>query len=328
MKRTGDKAAIAEHVYREGKSKASVPNVKIIVVGSSNTDLVVKSPRIPVVGETILGGDFIMVAGGKGANQAVAAARLGARVQLVARLGDDTFGRKSLEGLIADGLDISHVTLMPDVPSGVALITVDDAGDNAIVVAPGANARLCPEDVQRAAGDIRSADVVVAQLEVPLDAVECAARMARDAGVPFILDPAPAQRLPPGLLTMVDVLTPNESEARLLTGIDVVDKDSASHAARQLLALGVKAVIVKMGSQGCLLASGDAMHFIPALKVTVVDTTAAGDAFSGSLAVGLAQGHSLHEAAVFATRVAAFSATRRGAQPSMPTLREVEAFRP
>jgi ribokinase len=303
-------------------------NVRIVVVGSSNTDLVVKSPRIPAVGETVLGGDFIMVPGGKGANQAVAAAKLGARVQLVARLGHDAFGRHSLENFAAVGLDTTYVTSMPDTPSGVALITVDDEGNNAIVVAPGANAGLGCEDVRRAEADIRSADAVVAQLEVPLDAVECAARLAHDARVPFILDPAPARRLSPELLARVDVLTPNESEARILTGIEVTDVDSAGRAARELLTLGVKAVIVKMGARGCLLATNAVAEFIPAFEVEVVDTTAAGDAFTGSLAVGLAQGQSLRDAAVFATRVAALSVTKRGAQPSMPTLREVEAFRP
>ncbi|MBN1362203.1 MAG: ribokinase [Sedimentisphaerales bacterium] len=303
-------------------------DVRIVVVGSSNMDLVVKSPRIPAAGETVLGGDLIMVPGGKGANQAVAAARLGAHVQFVARLGNDVFGRNCLENFASVGLDTAHVTMTPNAPSGVALITVDDAGQNAIVVAPGANARLSPEDVRRAAADIRSAGAVVTQLEVPLDTVQCAAELARDAGVPFILDPAPARKLSPTLLALVDVLTPNETEARILTGIDVTDENSACEAARRLLASGVKVAIVTMGAQGFLLATGDTTEFFAAAPVKAVDTTAAGDAFTGSLAVGLARGQSLREAATFAGRVAALSVTRRGAQSSMPTRQEVEEFHP
>jgi ribokinase len=297
-----------------------------VVVGSSNMDLVVRSPRIPVPGETILGGDFLMVPGGKGANQAVAAARLGAQAVLVARLGDDLFGRKSLENFRAEGLDTRHVTLTRDTPSGVALITVDTAGNNAIVVAPGANARLSPADVRRAESDIRSAGAVVAQLEVPLPTVQCAAELAREAGVPFILNPAPGQILTPALLAMVAVLTPNETEAQILTGVEVVDADSARQAAEKLRNLGVQAVIVTMGAQGFLLADGRGRELVAALKVNVVDTTAAGDAFTGGLAVALGQGRSLRDAALLANRVAALSVTRRGAQPSMPTSREVADF--
>jgi len=299
---------------------------QIVVVGSSNMDLVVRSSRIPVPGETILGGDFLMIPGGKGANQAVAAAKLGARVHFVARLGNDVFGRKSLDNFRAEGLDTTYVSLTGDAPSGVALITVDHAGNNAIVVAPGANARLSPDDVRRAEDQIRSAGAVVAQLEVPVATVQCVAEIADEAGVPFILNPAPAQELATALLEKVAVLTPNESETRILTGIEAVDEGSARKAARKLLAAGVEAVIVTMGSKGFLLADGDAMEFIPAVEVKAVDATAAGDAFTGSLAVALAQGESLREAALFANRVAAFSVTRLGAQPSMPTRQELEEF--
>ncbi len=298
----------------------------IVVVGSSNMDLVVKSARIPVPGETILGGDFLMVPGGKGANQAVAAAKLGARVHFVARLGNDLFGRKSLENFRLGGLDATYVSLTSDAPSGVALITVDEAGNNAIVVAPGANARLSPDDVRRAEAEIRSAGAVVAQLEVPLATVQCAAEIACKAGVPFLLNPAPAQPLDESLLSKAAVLTPNESEAQILTGIEVVDEDSARKAARKLLDAGAKAVIVTMGARGFLLAEDGATEFVPAMKVKAVDATAAGDAFMGSLAVGLAQGQSLREAALFANRVAAFSVTRLGAQTSMPTRQELDEF--
>ncbi len=298
----------------------------IVVVGSSNMDLVVKSSRIPIPGETILGGDFLMVPGGKGANQAVAAAKLGAQVHFVARLGNDLFGRKSLENFRLEGLDTTYVSLTSDAPSGVALITVDEAGNNAIVVAPGANARLSPEDVRRAGDAIRSAGAVVAQLEVPLATVECAADIAHEAHVPFLLNPAPAQPLSPSLLDKVAVLTPNETEARILTGIEVVDDGTARRAARKLVRSGARAVIVTMGARGFLLADGSTMEFVPAIKVKAVDATAAGDAFAGSLAVGLAQGQGLRKAALFANWVAAFSVTRLGAQPSMPTRPELEEF--
>lgn len=289
-------------------------------------DLVVKSPRIPVPGETVLGGEFLMVAGGKGANQAVAAAKLGAKVFFVARLGNDLFGRKSLDNFRLEGLDATYVSLTSDAPSGVALITVDHAGNNAIAVAPGANARLSPEDVRRAEAEIRSAGAVVAQLEVPMSTVQCAAEIARDADVPFILNPAPAQWLSPALLGKVSVMTPNETEARILTGVDVVDAASARKAAELLLSAGVKAVIVTLGSKGFLLAEGNTTELVPAMEVKTVDTTAAGDAFTGSLAVGVAQGRSLCEAALFANQVAAFSVTRLGAQPSMPTRQELAEF--
>ena len=295
-----------------------------MVVGSSNMDLVVRTPRISVPGETILGGDFLTVPGGKGANQAIAAARLGAHVCFVARLGDDLFGRKSLENFQRECLDTRFVTLTSHVPSGVALITVDDAGNNAIVVAPGANGRLSPDDVRRAESEIGSAGAVVAQLEVPMATVQCAAELANKAGVPFILNPAPAQKLSPALLNMVAVLTPNETEAQILTGVTVVDEDSARWAVERLLKTGVKAVILTMGAKGFLLADGSATEFVPALKVRAVDATAAGDAFTGSLAVSLAEGRTLRESAMFANRVAALCVTRMGAQPSMPTRQEVE----
>ena len=299
---------------------------KIVVVGSSNMDLVVKSPRIPAKGETILGGDFIMSPGGKGANQAVAAAKLGAEVFFVAKLGDDIFGRQSLSNLQKVAVRIEYIIQTNEAPSGVALITVDDAGDNVIVVAPGANLKLSPEDVKHAQSAITSSGAVAAQLEVPLETVEFAARLANDAGVPFILDPAPAQKLSPELLRMVDVLTPNETEAEILTGIEVTDEKSALVAAKDLLQRGVKAVILTMGAQGYLLATKDGAEFVPSVKVDAVDTTAAGDAFTGSLGVGLAQGKTLRDAAIFANHVAALSVTKMGAQSSMPDAEHVENF--
>ena len=304
--------------------KQDVPT--IAVVGSSNMDLVVKSERIPVTGETILGGDFIMVPGGKGANQAVAAAKLGARVFFIAKLGDDIFGSQSLNNFENEGVNTKYVLQTKDAPSGVALIMVDDDGNNIIVVAPGANHKLTTEDVKEAESDIALSGALVAQLEVPIETIEFAAGLANKSNVPFILDPAPAQQLSEQLLKMVDVLTPNETEAKILTGIEVKDRDSAGAAAQKLLECGVKNVILTMGASGYLTVSDEGTEFVEARKVTAVDSTAAGDAFTGSLAVGLARGQSLSEAALFANDVAAVSVTKMGAQPSMPTVQEVEAF--
>ena len=304
--------------------KQDVPT--IAVVGSSNMDLVVKSNRIPAIGETILGGDFIMVPGGKGANQAVAAAKLGARVFFIAKLGKDIFGSQSLANFEKEGVNTKYVLQTEEAPSGVALIMVDDDGNNLIVVAPGANHKLSPEDVKEAETDIASSGALVAQLEVPIETIEFAAGLANKNNVPFILDPAPAQKLSPQLLEMVDVLTPNETEAQILTGVEVKDRDSAGAAARKLLDCGVKTVILTMGVNGYLTVNKEGMEFVPAKKVKAADSTAAGDAFTGSLAVGLAQGKTLAEAALFANNVAAVSVTKMGAQPSMPTVREVESF--
>ncbi len=289
-------------------------------------DLVVKSPRIPAVGETILGEDFIMTPGGKGANQAVAAAKLGAEVYFIAKLGDDVFAEQSLNNFKKEGVNTKYVIQTNEAPSGVALIIVDDAGNNVIVVAPGANQMLSPDDVKKAESDITSSGALVAQLEVPLETVEFAAQLANNCGVLFILDPAPAQKLRPELLKMVDVLTPNETEAQILTGIEVTNEDSARAAAKKLLGYGVKSVILTMGAKGFLLADNDRMEFVPAVKVDAVDATAAGDAFTGSLAVGLAQGRELFDAALFANQVAALSVTKMGAQSSMPIREAVESF--
>jgi len=299
---------------------------KIVVVGSSNMDLVVKTHRIPTKGETILGGDFIMTPGGKGANQAVAATKLGAEVYFVAKLGDDIFGRQSLSNFQKVGINTDYVEQTKEAPSGVALITVDDAGDNVIVVAPGANLKLSPDDVKKVQSTIASSGAVAAQLEVPLETVECAAQLTNDAGVPFILDPAPAQKLSNKLLQMVDIIKPNETEAEILTGIKVTDEKSAHAAAVDLLQCGVKTVILTMGSKGYLLATKETMEFVPSIKVNAVDATAAGDAFTGSLAVGLAQGKTLKDAALFSNYVAALSVTRIGAQSSMPDAEQVENF--
>jgi len=289
-------------------------------------DLVVKAPRIPAAGETILGEHFIMTPGGKGANQAVAAAKLGAEVYLVAKLGDDVFGQESLNNFKKVGVNTQYVVRTNEAPSGVALITVDQGGNNVIVVAPGANQQLSPEDVEAARPAIASAGALVAQLEVPLQTVESAARLAHDCNVPVILDPAPARELGSELLGMIDVLTPNETEARILTGTEVTDEDSARTACESLLERGVKAVVLTMGAKGFLLADGGRMEFVRAVEADAVDATAAGDAFAGSLAVGLARRQGLLDAAVFANYVAALSVTKMGAQSSMPSRQAVAAF--
>jgi len=289
-------------------------------------DLVVKSSRIPALGETILGRDFIMTPGGKGANQAVAAAKLGVEVYFIAKLGDDIFAEQSLKNFKKEGVNTKYVIQTNEAPSGVALITVDDTGNNVIVVAPGANRMLSSNDVEKAESDIASSGALVAQLEVPLETIEFAAQLANNSGVPFILDPAPAQELRPELLKMVDVLTPNETEAQILTDTEVTDEYSARRTAKKLLEYGVKSVILTMGAKGFLLAKDDRMEFVPSIKVDAVDATAAGDAFTGSLAVGLAQGKTLTDAATFAKYVAALSVTKMGAQSSMPTREAVEDF--
>ncbi len=279
------------------------------------------------MGETILGEDFIMTPGGKGANQAVAAAKLGAEVYFIAKLGEDVFAEQSLKNFKKESVNTKYVIQTEEAPSGVALITVDNTGNNVIVVAPGANQMLSPNDIRKAESDIASSGALVAQLEVPLETVEFAAQLANESGVSFILDPAPAQKLSPELLKMVDVLTPNETEAQILTGIEVTsNRDSARTAAKKLLEYGVKSVILTMGAKGFLLANDGRMEFVSAVKVDAVDATAAGDAFTGSLAVGLAQGKTLADAATFANYVAALSVTKMGAQSSMPAREAVESF--
>ena len=302
-------------------------HAKVIVVGSSNMDLVVKSERIPAVGETILGGDFLMVPGGKGANQAVAAARLGAEVYFIARLGEDIFAEASLKNFRKVGVKTKYINRTSNAPSGVALIAVDNKGNNLIVVAPGANSMLSVEDVQKAESDIENSGAVVAQLEIPIETVEFAAQLAHKHKVPFILDPAPARDLSPELLQKVDVLTPNETEAQMLTDVKVEDEKSARTAAEKLMAAGVRSVIITMGSTGDLLAQNGSFDFVEAPKVKAVDSTAAGDAFTGALACGIAAGKSITEAAAFANCVAAVSVTKMGAQPSMPTRKIMEDFK-
>ena len=298
---------------------------RIVVIGSTNTDLVTRVARIPAPGETVLGGDLEIVAGGKGANQAVACARLGGDVTFVARIGDDAFGQNALDGFRREGLNVSHVSVTPDVPSGVALISVNEAtGENAIVVAPGANTLLSPQDVDAAADAFDGARAVVVSLEVPLETVARAIEAGHARKIPVLLNPAPARALPPDLLARVSLLTPNESEARLLCGL--TDDFSSLDELAALLDLGVQTAVVTLGARGAALVTPDGIEHVPGYPVAAVDTVAAGDCFTGAVAVEIALGRPLRDAARFACAAAALSVTRKGAQPGLPTREEVTAF--
>lgn len=299
---------------------------RIVVVGSVNTDMVVVSEKIPSPGETVTGGQFVMAAGGKGANQAVAAARLGAEVTLIARVGADVFGDQAIENFRREGIRTDHIVRDPDHATGTALILVDRKGENSISVASGANFAMTVDDVKAALAAIGPFDVLLLQLETPMDVVQAAASIAKAASATVILDPAPAAPLEGSLLRNVDILTPNESEATLLTGCEVADEASARSAAAKLQTLGARNVIVTLGGQGSLLATSESAVMIPCPKVEVRDTTAAGDAFNGGLAYALGLGKTLEESVAWATRVGSLAVTKLGAQPSLPTLAEVEGF--
>lgn len=300
----------------------------IVVVGSINLDLVTRAHHIPRPGETIIGSDFQTFYGGKGANQAVAAAKLGHPTFMVGNVGDDSFGPQLRQALEDVGVKTDAVKTVPG-SSGVALITIGAGGENNIVVVPGANALLTPEQVEEAAPILRQAGFILAQLEIPLETVEYLGDFSAKNGIPLMLDPAPARDLPPALLKNVNWLTPNESETEILAKASVRGDDhaSAGAAAEQLLASGPEHVLLKLGAHGCLIAErGQPKQLIPAFPIEAVDSTAAGDAFNGALAVGLLRGESASESARFACAVAAISVSRHGAQPSMPTLEEVEEF--
>ncbi|HEX9029583.1 MAG TPA: ribokinase [Anaerolineales bacterium] len=296
----------------------------LTIVGSLNMDLVVRAGHLPASGETILGRDFRTIPGGKGANQAVSAARLGGKVQMVGRVGQDSNGEILRSNLKAEGIVVDFVETDPALPSGVALITLDEAGNNTIVVASGANMAIAPQDVSRAFGQIASMDALVMQLESPLDCVLAAARLGRQRGACVVLNPAPARPLSVEIYQSIDVLVPNETETSLLTGLPVNTLEQAETAGRRLLELGAGKVVLTLGSRGALAfePGKDALH-IPSHVVEVVDTTAAGDAFVAGLAVGLAEGMSLPDATRLGNAAGAVAVTRLGAQPSMPTRQEV-----
>ena len=297
---------------------------KIIVVGSSNTDMVVKSQKLPAPGETVTGGEFLLAAGGKGANQAVAAARLGGNVTFIAKTGNDVFGQQSIQQYNAEGICTDYIFSDPEHPSGVALIAVDANGENSILVASGANGTLSVEDIETAKNEIETAGIVLMQLEIPIETVEYAAGIASQNQVQVILNPAPAQSLSDWLLQHLYIITPNKTEAERLTGITVNDWESAQSAADCLSEKGVEIVIITLGAEGALVKEGNQYHRIASEKVKAVDTTAAGDTFNGALCVGLSEGLSVVEAVKMACKASAIAVTRLGAQSSIPHRKELE----
>ena len=301
-------------------------NSSIAVVGSLNADFVIRVARYPVPGETVTGQSFDVYPGGKGANQACAAGRLGARVAMVGQVGNDAQGPWLRDNLAAVGVNVSEVRTDPSVSSGIATITIDASGQNEIVIVPGANGTFHPDRLLQSGQVLAEAAYVLLQLEVPLPTVELAARLGKQGGATVILDPAPARRLSDDLLRLVDYLTPNETELALLTGAAPGELESAEAArlGRTLLQRGVRTVIVKMGARGAMLVGEQREHFWPAIPVKAVDSTAAGDAFNAAFAAALARGAAAIEAGDYAVAAAACSVTRAGAQPSMPTHDDVE----
>lgn len=299
---------------------------KIVVIGSFNTDMILSVDHLPRPGETIRGGKFHTSPGGKGANQAVSAARAGAFVTFIARLGKDGLGDNALAGLIKDRIDVKYIVRDDSTPSGIALILVSKDGENCIAVADGANNRLSASDVQKAAHAISAADFVVLQLETPLATVQAAVTIAVQKGVPIILNPAPAQPLPDSILQHISILTPNETEAKLLTGVPVTDQKSAARAATLLLNRGVRTVIITLGSKGAWVATKGEQRHVPGFKVKAVNATAAGDTFTAALAVASAEGKTCLEAVRFGHAAAALSVMKMGAQPSIPKRKEIDAF--
>lgn len=299
---------------------------KILVIGSSNTDMVICTGHLPLPGETVIGGTFFMNPGGKGANQAVTVARLGGRVSFVCKTGSDIFGHQANQLFNEEGIDTSYVFSDTKNPSGVALITVDTNAENCIVVAPGANAHLTPGDLQRSAEAVEAADIVLLQLEIPMETVEAAAMMAHRLGKKVVLNPAPASELPARLLETLYAITPNETEAEAIAGIRITDEHSAEEAARRIASMGVRNVIITLGAKGALVFDGRHCETVPAYRIQAVDTTAAGDVFNGALVVALSEGRTLPEAVRFACKASAISVTRVGAQSSVPYRTEVDVF--
>lgn len=298
---------------------------KIIVVGSSNTDMVVQSDKLPAPGETVMGNEFIMNPGGKGANQAVAAAKLAGDVIFISKVGKDVFGKELIRGFENYGLKTKYVFKDEQKASGIALILVDSKGENSISIAPGANKALTLEQIDKADTEFKDAEYLLMQLEIPLETVNYAANLATHNNVKIILNPAPAQKLPDSLLSQLYIITPNETEAQLLTGIEVIDETSAYEAAKVLRDKGVEIVIITLGSKGAYILSANHHELISPPKVNVVDTTAAGDTFNGALTVALAEGNNLIEAIHFANKAAALSVTKIGAQNAIPTRDELSA---
>ena len=296
---------------------------KILVIGSSNTDMTVKTKALPLPGETVLGGEFVMGPGGKGANQAVAACRLGGDVSFICKVGRDVFGDNARRQYEGEGLDISGV-LYSEKPSGVALITVDESAENCIVVASGANGDVTEEDIEKSRAAIESADILLLQLEIPIPAVLKAAKIASEAGAYVVLNPAPMAELPEEIWPCISLITPNETELAIFSGQTVTDEASASEAVKALQSKGVKDVIVTMGSKGSLICNGEGRDFVPARRVKAVDTTGAGDTYSGALCVALSEGKTLKQAAEFATAASALQVQKMGAQNAMPYRKDLD----
>ena len=296
---------------------------KIIVIGSSNVDMVVRTSHLPAPGETILGGEFFMNQGGKGANQAVAIKRLGGNLIFMAKLGNDVLGRQSVGYFKKEGIDTRYIALDEDSASGVALISVDDHAENSIVVASGANMLLNEQDVDKMLEEMCEGDILLMQLEIPLQTVEYAARKAFGKGVKVVLNPAPARSLPKELFRHLYMVTPNRIEAEMLTGIKIANDADVEKVAEEICAMGVKNVIITLGSKGCLIREEGVSYRIDAFKVEPVDTTAAGDTFNGALCVGLSEGMDLKQAAVVASKASSIAVTRMGAQSSIPYREEL-----
>ena len=296
---------------------------KIIVIGSSNVDMVVRTSHLPAPGETILGGEFFMNQGGKGANQAVAIKRLGGNLIFMAKLGNDVLGRQSVGYFKKEGIDTRYIALDEDSASGVALISVDDHAENSIVVASGANMLLNEQDVDKMLEEMCEGDILLMQLEIPLQTVEYAARKAFGKGVKVVLSPAPARSLPKELFRHLYMVTPNRIEAEMLTGIKIANDADVEKVAEEICAMGVKNVIITLGSKGCLIREEGVSYRIDAFKVEPIDTTAAGDTFNGALCVGLSEGMDLKQAAVMASKASSIAVTRMGAQSSIPYREEL-----
>lgn len=296
---------------------------RILVIGSSNTDMVIKTNKLPAPGETILGGTFLLNPGGKGANQAVAAARLGGKITFITKRGNDLFGNQTIGLLMREGIHTNYIVKDPELPSGVALITVDSKGENSIVVAPGANGNLQEEDIPEKLFESGNYGILLLQLEIPVKTVEYCALKASENKIKVILNPAPAQILSETLLQNIWLVTPNETEAEILTGIKVTDSSTAEAAASYLQMKGVMSVIITMGVSGAYIKSDGFTGMVPGFEVKAVDTTAAGDVFNGALAVALSEGKDLKEATHFANKAASISVTRLGAQASAPYRNEI-----
>lgn len=296
---------------------------RIIVIGSSNTDMVVKTSRLPLPGETILGGEFFMNQGGKGANQAVAVKRLGGNLVFMSKLGCDIFGQQALRAFEEENINTHYIVCDKNIASGVALISIDGNAENSIVVASGANMLLNEQDIDKVVDEMCEGDILLMQLEIPIQTVEYAARKAYEKGVKVILNPAPAQVLPESMLQYLYMITPNRIEAEMLTKVKIINDSDAEQAANELNSKGIKNVIITLGSNGCFVKEETTSYYVDSFKVNPIDTTAAGDTFNGALCVALAEGMDLRQAVVMASKASSIAVTRMGAQSSIPYRKEL-----